>query len=378
MFIEKNPGVAIDTEAVGWGGYWDKVNTQASTGNVPDIVQQSVYYIKEWVDKDQLLELTPYIANKTFNTSQISDTMLDLGRLNGGIYGIAMGVSIPGTCYDPAILEKAGLPPIDSTKWTLKDFEDISNTVYRTTGVKTLPICPTEPRSGFEVFIRQGGDYFFAEDGKSLGFTSNSPILREFWALQLRLLDSGVLLSPDVAFVRTSMEEEPFPRGQTWNSFIASNQLVAYTQAAGRPVKMALAPILPNAKRYGNFAQPTAYFCISKKSANPELAMRFIDFFINDTAVNDLVQGERGTPIPDNIRARLASQSTDPVQKEMFAFADLANRYSCPTGPLDPPGAVEVTALFRDITVQVLTKAISIEEGASKFVASANEILSAN
>jgi multiple sugar transport system substrate-binding protein len=153
---------------------------------------------------------------------------------------------------------------------------------------------------------------------------------------------------------------------------------VAYAQAAGKPIKMALAPIVPNAKRYGNFAQPTMYFCVSSKSANPELAMRIIDFFVNDTAANDIVQAERGTPLPDNIRARLASQSSDPVQKEMFEFADLANQYSCPTGPLDPPGAVEVTALFRDITVQVLTKAVSSEEGASKFVTRANEILSAN
>jgi hypothetical protein len=62
----------------------------------------------------------------------------------------------------------------------------------------------------------------------------------------------------------------------------------------------------------------------------------------------------------------------------MFAFADLVNQYSIPVGPPDPPGALEVTALFRDMTVQVLTKVISVNEAVSKFIADANKILSVN
>jgi multiple sugar transport system substrate-binding protein len=377
LFTQKNPGVSIDTETVGWGSYWDKLNTQASTNSLPDIIQMDFAYIQQWVSKNQLLELTPYI-NKTFDASNIPETLLSLGKLDGGIYGIALGTGMPGTCYDPAIVEKAGLPPIDSTKWTLKDFEDISNTIFRNTGIKTLPICPQEPKSAFEVFVRQTGNNFFAADGKSLGFTNDPQMLRNFWEVQLRLLDSGALLAPDIAFVKTSVEEEPFVRGQTWNHFIASNQLVAYTQAAGKPIKMALIPIMPNAKAYGNVAKPTMYFCISSKSANPDLAMKFINFFVNDLAVSDIIQAERGAPLPNNVREHLMAVTSDPVQKEMFAFADLVTQYSIPVGPPDPPGALEVTALFRDMTVQILTKAISVDEAVSKFIAEANGILSVN
>jgi multiple sugar transport system substrate-binding protein len=335
-------------------------------------------YIQQWVSKDQLLDLTPFIDNKTFDASNIPETLLSLGKLDGGIYGIALGTGMPGTCYDPAIVEKAELPPIDSTKWTWKDFEDISNTIYRNTGIKTLPICPQEPKSGFEVFVRQSGNNFFANDGKSLGFTNEPQALRDFWEVQLRLLDSGALLAPETAFVKTSVEEEPFVRGQTWNHFIASNQLVTYTQAAGKPIKMALIPIMENAKAYGNLAKPTMYFCIPSKSANPELAMKFINFFINDLAVSDIIQAERGAPLPNNVREHLMAVTSDPVQKEMFAFADLVAQYSIPVGPPDPPGALEVTALFRDLTVQILTKTISVDAAVSKFIAEANGILAAN
>ncbi|MDR0583461.1 MAG: extracellular solute-binding protein, partial [Treponema sp.] len=48
LFKSKNPGVNIDTETTGWGGYWDKVNTQAASGSAADLMQQDYAYIGQW------------------------------------------------------------------------------------------------------------------------------------------------------------------------------------------------------------------------------------------------------------------------------------------------------------------------------------------
>jgi multiple sugar transport system substrate-binding protein len=377
MFKAQNPGIVIDTEITGWGSYWDKLNTQASTNNLPDIIQQDYAYIQQWVSRNQLMDLTPYVQKGTFDASRIQPDVLAGGNINGKLYGISLGLTAPGHVYDPAVVAKAGLPPIDSSKWTLADFERIALAIYQKTGVKTLPFCPSEPKSGFEPFARQNGSSFFADDGKSVGFTNDPQDLRDFWSVQVRLLEADALLSPDEAFVRTTMEEDPFSKGLTWNQFISSNQLIATANAAGRPVSMLLTPILPNSKRLGNFVKPTMYFSVSAKSANADLAVKFINYFVNDIEANNVLLAERGIPIPSHVSAHLASVN-DPIQKEIFSFVDLVNRNSSPISPPDPPGSVEVVALFRDTTVQVLNKTVTIEEGIQKFIARANEILSVN
>jgi multiple sugar transport system substrate-binding protein len=129
LFKSKNPGVNIDTEATGWGGYWDKVNTQAASGAAADLMQQDYAYIGQWASRNQLLDLTPYIQNGVLDVSKIPDAVLASGRINGKLYGILAGTSAFGIVYDPAVLQKAGIPAIDSKTWTLKDFETTARTI---------------------------------------------------------------------------------------------------------------------------------------------------------------------------------------------------------------------------------------------------------
>ncbi len=48
MFEAKNPGVTIETETTGWSGYWDKMNTQAAAGSLPDLMQHDYAYMLQW------------------------------------------------------------------------------------------------------------------------------------------------------------------------------------------------------------------------------------------------------------------------------------------------------------------------------------------
>lgn len=80
LFKSKNPGVSIDAETTGWGGYWDKVNTQAASSSMPDLMQQDYAYIGQWADRNQLLDLTPYISNGTIDVSKIPESVLASGK----------------------------------------------------------------------------------------------------------------------------------------------------------------------------------------------------------------------------------------------------------------------------------------------------------
>lgn len=376
LFKSGHPGLTIDTETTGWGGYWDKVNTQAASSSMPDIMQQDYAYIGQWASRNQLLDLRPYTGGGAIDVSHIPASVLASGTINGKLYGIPLGTSAYSMVYDPAILRKAGIPAIDSKTWTLKDFERIAETIYQKTGVKTLPFDPVDPVPAFENLIRQSGASLYSPDGKKLGFTDTA-VLKEFWDIQLRLLDKGVLIPASEAFVQGSMEEDPLSKGKSWVKYIWNTQIAAAANAAGRPLDLLFIPRIEQYKRPGTFIKPSMFFSIPARAENPVVAAQFMNFFINDFGANDIIKGERGIPAPATVRDYLAGK-VDDNQKIAFAFLSQAADYASPIDPPDPGVSGEIRALFRDTTVQVLNKSISSADGAARFMARANQILGGN
>lgn len=374
MYQQKHPNVSIEPETVGWAGYWDRINTQVASGNMPDVMQHDYAYLLQFAGRDLMADLTPYVQNNTINLSGVDESYLSGGRVNGKLYGVSLGTNAVCLVYDPAVLRKAGVAE-PANDWTWADFESMANKIYAATGVKTTPFFTTDPKVGFENWIRQTGQPFFNPNGKSLGFSDPKP-LEDYFNIQLRLLKSGALVSPDVAFVTSTPQEAPLAKGTSWVEFLWSNQVVSTVDAAGRPLKIALLPKIAGAKRPGTYLKPSMFFSIPASSKQKEEAARFIDYFLTDSEANKVLLGERGVPIIPSVRAEVKS-SVDPVMQGVFDYIGLVgNGNASPIDPPDPTGTGEVLKLFRDTTQEVLNGRTSASDGAAKIIKSANEILS--
>jgi multiple sugar transport system substrate-binding protein len=373
MYMAKNPNVTIETETTGWAGYWDKLATQAAANNLPDVIQQDYSYLKTYTDKNQLLNLAPYVKSKALNLSKVAETFLSGGRIGKGLYGVSLGTNAWSIIYDPAVLKKAGVA-VPKANWTWADFEKIATAIYKKTGVQTMPLSTTDPRVMFDNMIRQTGQAFFAPDGASLGYANDS-LLIEFYEMQLRLLKAGVLIKPDTAFVTTTPQEGPFAKGKSWLEYVWSNQVVAFQAAANRPVGIALCPRIAKSKRPGTYLKPSMFFSISKSSANKDEAVKFINYFLNDIEANKVLLAERGIPIVGSVRDVL-SKMVDPVNKQVFEYINLVGKKNAsPIDPADPVAAGEVLKLFRNIDQEVLYGATAPKDAAAKFRKQAGEIL---
>lgn len=377
MYMKANPNVAIETEFTGWQGYWDKLATQAAANNLPDIIQHDYAYLDQFVSKNLLLDLTPYIRSKKLDLSTVSQTLLDGGKLQNKIYAVSLGTNAACMVYDPAILKRAGVA-LPTADWTWADFERISTEVYGKTGVQTAPIyAPTDPKVGFENWIRQAGYSLFAPKGDALGF-KDAKVLTEFFDIQLRLLKAKALIRPENAFLTTTMEEEPFAMGKSWVAYGWSSQVVAYASAAKRPVEVILNPKIVGSKRPGDYLKPSQFFTVARNTANRDEAVKFIDYFLNDLEANRILLGERGVPIVPKVRNEL-KRLVDPVTQQTFTFIELLeNGRVSPIDPPEPPGAAEVTRLFRTITQEVLFEAVTPKAAADRFMKQANTILARN
>ena len=373
LFMQKNPGVTVETEPAQWDGYWPKLNTQAAAGSLPDVMQQDYMYIGQYNDRNQLVDMNAYVQKGVIDLSGWSDSGLASGKLGGKLIALSLGTNAWGMGVDAAILQKAGVV-IDDTRWTWKDFEQAALTIYQKTGVKTMPV--NEFHQVFEHVVRQAGKPFFAPNGRSLGWTGSPGLIKDLLDMQLRLKAAGALYDPEDAFILgRAMEEEPVSKGTAWNAYYWSNQHIGHINAARRPLEFFMFPTVSGNKApYGTYLKPSQFISILASSKNQELAARFVNFIVNDLEANRILLAERGIPAPSPVREDLAPR-VDPNMKYLFDYITKVTPYTSPIDPPDPATAGEVRDVIRPVLLQCLTGRLDSAAAVSQMIQAANGVL---
>jgi len=375
LFMEENEGITIETEPTGWDGYWPKMNTQAAAGSLPDLMQQDYAYIEQYNNRNQLLDMKRFVDNGTIDLSNWAQSAIDLGIVNNRLVGLSMGINAWGMGVDPEVLRRANVT-IDDTTWTWKDYEQIALTIFRTTGVQTMPF--NEFQQIFEHVVRQFGYGFF--DKTSLGWAEDpaaSEAIKELLDMHLRLREAGALFDPEDAFILArAMEEFPLARGRTWNNFHWSNQHQGHMNATRRQLDFILFPTVSgnNAPHYGTYLKPSMFISILRTSPNPELAADFVNFILNDLDANRILLAERGSPVPSHIREDLGDR-VDPGMKYIFDFISRITPYTGPIDPPDPPTSGEVRDVMRPLLLQCLMGRLPTDAAVTQMVQAANAVL---
>ncbi len=373
LYQEKNPGVSIEPETVGWGGYWDRINTQVAAGSLPDVMQHDYAYLLQFASRRQVADMTPFVESGIINLDGVDETYLSGGRVDGNLYGISLGTNAVCMVYDPGMLKAAGVaePTLD---WTMSDFTDAARKVYAETGIQTLPFFTTDPKVGFENWIRQTGYPVFDPSGKSLGFKDMTE-LEAFYAIQVELIAEGVMIPVEESFVTLTPQEGFLAQGRSWVDFIWSNQFVSTQEAVGRELHMTLVPSIDNGKRPGTYLKPSMFFSIPEVSEQKEEAAAFVDFFLNDSDANKILLGERGVPITPEVREIVKANVPDAMQQIFDFISMVGNGNASPIDPPDPAASGEFLKMFRDVTMETLLGNITPAEGAAKVEKQGNAIL---
>src|SRR5688572_13127334 len=92
LFQEKNPGLTVTGETLGWTDYWPRLATQTAGRNAPDIIQMDYRYIYEYARRGALLPLDQYVA-KGLNLSDFSEAAIDSGKVDKKIFGVSLGLN---------------------------------------------------------------------------------------------------------------------------------------------------------------------------------------------------------------------------------------------------------------------------------------------
>jgi multiple sugar transport system substrate-binding protein len=318
------------------------------------------------------VNLDPLVGKK-MDFKNVKPSLLNSGRIKGKLYGIILGANTYVVMYDPALFKKAKLPEPNSN-WTWKDYMNISRKIHKSLGIygETALSFTYRNMSGLEHYVRQHGQKFF--NGKKIGF--DKKLFVDFYKMDLDLTKEGVFAPPEVRMELHTVENDLMITKKAAMAGYWTNQIVAITKAANRPIKMVLMPKAVKQAKEGTYLKPAMFFSITKDCKKVDAAAKFIDFFINDIEANKVLMADRGVPVSSNVQKAMVPFLNDP-QKKMFEMVDYASEHASPMDPPPPPQYKQIIDLLTDINMKILYGATTLEKGAKEFIQKANAILAA-
>ncbi|MFG2558555.1 extracellular solute-binding protein [Streptomyces sp. NPDC048496] len=81
----------VKTDFQDYGNFWKKFNAQASAGNVPDVFQNSVAFLRTYDDKRVLLALDSQAKAGNLRMENFRAGLEKAGDVNGKLLGVPVG-----------------------------------------------------------------------------------------------------------------------------------------------------------------------------------------------------------------------------------------------------------------------------------------------
>ncbi|WP_329310976.1 ABC transporter substrate-binding protein [Streptomyces sp. NBC_01262] len=380
-FQKKNPSIKVQATYQGYDGYFDKFNTNIAGGSAPDLLQMDTALVAQYARKGVLAPIDSYVG-KSLDLTGFSKTLLAAGTVDGKLYGVPSGIGVNQLTVNRSGLEALGLKLPDQD-WTWADLKSISEQVYKKSGGKTYGVDDGggSALQCFEIFAREKGEQFFSDDGKKVGFTSDTlQEWWEYWAEMRKIHASGPAAITSAAH-----------NDLTKNAVVIGKALFTFDSGvygAGGKITDAQLDFLPTPQgdwsgaREGNFVNGGVLLSATKASKKVADSVKIMSFIAQDaTAIKDF-QLLRGIPPTEKARNLIASGLTETDKLNMANADYIATRVSKATNALaapaaPPQGADQIWDLLFQSNLAVAFGKKTIKAQLSEFFDQAAGILSA-
>ena len=381
FFTENYPNVTFNPNAQNWTNYWALMSTSAANNDLPDIMQQDYAYLQQWVEAGDLLDLTPYVESGALDVSGISENILASGKVGDGLYALCAGVNAPALLYNKTLTDEMGITVPDNITW--EQFEEISRKIYEARGIGV--IYGDGNSENHLTYFARGLGHQALWDANGACITAEEAT--GYYARLMKGIEEGWLYDNDrIANVNANdINSHPLVFGatddvRTWCAFAFSNQLSAFTNAASaNNIELGITSWASADPKASNYMKPGQFFSVTTDSKNPDLAVAFLNYLINDPQANIKLRAERGVPANSSVAAEIADavNEIDPTYGTAVAYLAVVETCSSPIFP--PLPAYAGTAnddIIKRLSDEVLVKnpAITAEEAGADFVNSVNDL----
>ena len=369
LYQSTNEGVTLEGDFTGFGDYWDRLATSTAGNQAPCIMQQDTRYVREYADRNALLDLTPYIEDGTIDTTNLDENVATTGQIEDATYAIPTGVNAFSVVVDPQVYAQAGVPVPDDTTWTWDSMIETAAQVTEATpdgvwGMQAMGLNGGD--TNFEIYAREQGEALFDEDGQ-IGFTRET--LVDWWNLEKTASESGAEPPPatTVEVFGGGIDQALLATGRGASGFWWTNELPALTSGAGRELQLMRFPSESGDGQTGMYLKPAMFWAISSSCESPQEAALFINWLINSPEAVEILKADRGLPVNTELREQITPSLDQPNQAAAAFIEEITPDLGEPPA-LPPQGAGEVQAILQRLTEQVLFDQISVEDAADQFI----------
>ncbi len=358
-FEDLNPGITVVRDFSGFDGYLDKITTQYTGGNSPDVFQFYNEVLVEFASRGQLSDLSESVSQDGWDAD-----LLQVSTVDGELAAMPFGLSTQGFIFDTTSIEALGLTaPTGDYSWD--DLADFAAEVRSASGGSLAGV--TDLSHGyqvFEVWAKQRGEDFMDADG--LAFKEKT--LADFWQYWADLRASGGATTPDITSEYQGTPYDAVVAGVAASTFLFTNQ---YDGVQGRsPNVISLERFPGEGDEAGQYMRTAMNLVISKQSKHQEAAAKLVDFLLNNEEANTILGLNRGFPANANVIEAASAGANENVQRAIEIFESVREN-GAPAPVPAPAGSGTVNTLFAEIAQQVQFGQVSPADAAKQFMTQA-------
>ena len=369
-FNEEYPNITVNTSFLTFPEFWEKRQTEAAGGGLPDVMQFDYSYLRQYSENGLLLDLTPYLGN-IIDTEPLSENILQIGVVGDETTGIPTSTNAWGMYTNPQLLEQVGVEDFDGGDW--EDYNDWMAEVTDAAAAQGVELWGGTDWTGriqnFEIQQRAAGEDLFTEDGEP-NFTEED--LAAFW-------EQGDEIRTDGSVIGQQRLEEVFPLSGfdsaltaselTWDNFGAGylgNLGESYTELG------LVAPPVTEDGAKDLYLKPSMLHSIASTTEHPEAAATLVNFLVNSPEVGAAFGTNRGLPASET---QLEGAELDPLGEQIAAYEEsIADRLGdAPPVPIVGYGTLEEK--FRQIGQELGYGTMTVDEAVEQFFAEMDVVL---
>jgi len=122
-FMKANPNIKVEINQLGWGDYWNNLQTEMVAGTAPDVFTNHLAKYPEFASKKQLVDIQPFVEQDNVDLNIYLTGLAELWTRDGKRFGLPKDWDTIAVVYNKAMLEEAGITEeeINEATWNPQD-----------------------------------------------------------------------------------------------------------------------------------------------------------------------------------------------------------------------------------------------------------------
>lgn len=361
LFNEKNPDIKVKTELTPYAQYFQKLETAATGGALPDVLWMNGPHVVQYAKGKVILPLSDMAKKDDYSFDNYPKSLIDLYTVDDEVYGIPKDFDTTGLWYNKKIFDEAGVPYPDDT-WDWNKLKEVATKLTnKDKGIWGYAALMSN-QGGYYDFIWQNGGHIISEDGKSVGF--DQPEAIEALKFNISFIEDE--LSPTQAQMTETAASELFSSGKIAMMFDGPWMVPEYKKNPDLNVA-----VVPKGKQRAVAIHGLSNV-IAANTKHKDAAWKFVQFLGSKDAAE--VYAKTGTVIPAYNGTQDAWLQSVP-NLNLKAFIDGVD-YSVPLPSVESTG--EIWQYETDVLKKAWSEEESVEDSVKELTKKANEALSKN